>query len=77
MDVDAAAGIAAAVEQMPNLTALLIDDCDLGTEGAKCIAKAIAAGKLPKLRTLSCCTCEITAAGAYYLARYGLTWPDS
>lgn len=44
-----------------------MDDCELGTKGARELAGALR--KLTNLRTLSLCTCEITAAGAYVLAK--------
>ena len=69
-DAEAAQQLSRALQHLPQLTALYLDDCEIGTEGARHIASALK--KLTNLRTLSLCTCEITAAGAYVLARYKL-----
>jgi len=66
-DAEAAQQLSRALQHLPQLTALYLDDCEIGTEGARHIASALK--KLTNLRTLSLCTCEITAAGAYVLAR--------
>lgn len=66
-DAEAAQQLSRALQHLPQLTALYLDDCEIGTEGARHIASAVK--KLTNLRTLSLCTCEITAAGAYVLAR--------
>jgi hypothetical protein len=57
---------------MPNISALYIDDCEIGSKGAKALAAVLE--ELPSLRTLSLCTCEITASGGYTLARYCGVW---
>ena len=67
-DAEAAQQLSRALLHLPALTALYLDDCEIGTEGARHIAGAVK--KLSNLQTLSLCTCEITAAGAYVLARY-------
>lgn len=67
-DEEAVSQLARALQHFPSLEVLYIDDCELGSGGAKHIAAAVK--KLSNLRTLSLCTCEITAAGAYILARY-------
>ena len=56
------------------LTALYLDDNEFGTDGAKSIAKNLKF--LSKLKTLSCCTCEITAGGAYFLAKTASAIPS-
>jgi Ran GTPase-activating protein (RanGAP) involved in mRNA processing and transport len=66
-DAESAAQLSRALQHIPGLSALFLDDCELGSEGARHIAAAVK--KLKNLRTLSLCTCEITAAGAYMLAR--------
>ncbi len=70
-DAEAAQQLSRALQHLPQLTALYLDDCEIGTEGARHIASAVK--KLTNLRTLSLCTCEITAAGAYVLARYAFS----
>lgn len=66
-DEEAAEQLSRALHHLPGLTALYLDDCEIGSTGARHIAAALK--KLSNLRTLSLCTCEITAAGAYALAR--------
>lgn len=67
-DGEAVGQLARALQHFPSLEALYVDDCEIGSSGARHIAAAVK--KLSNLRTLSLCTCEITAAGAYVLARY-------
>jgi len=66
-DADAAAQLARALDRMPTIETLMIDDCELGSQGAKHIANAVKG--MPNLKTLSMCTCEITASGGYHLAK--------
>jgi Ran GTPase-activating protein 1 len=66
-DADAAAQLARALDRMPTIEVLMIDDCELGSEGAKHIAAGVM--KMPNLKMLSMCTCEITASGGYHLAK--------
>jgi Ran GTPase-activating protein (RanGAP) involved in mRNA processing and transport len=55
------------VHHLAGLQTLYLDDCEIGSAGARHIAAALK--KLQNLRTLSLCTCEISAAGAYAVAR--------
>jgi Ran GTPase-activating protein (RanGAP) involved in mRNA processing and transport len=48
---------------------LFIDDNEFGTEGAVILSKSLQ--KL-NLITFSACSCELTARGAYYIARLSL-----
>ena len=49
------------------LEELFMDDNEIGTEGAVVLSKSLSS--LPLTR-LSLCTCELTAKGAIYIARY-------
>lgn len=53
---------------------LAIDDNAIESDGARLLAECIP--NMPSLRTLSACTCEITAAGAYLLAKRAASSPS-
>ena len=65
-DAEAAQQLSRALQHLPQLTALYLDDCEIGTEGARHIASAVK--NLSNLRTLSLCTCGICELGGYLLA---------
>lgn len=54
-------------ESIPSLEEVYLDDNDIGTDGVKEFISSLQ--KLNNLKVLSLCTCEITAAGAYAIAR--------
>lgn len=67
LDEDLSEQLSSALKSLKALTHLQLDDNELGSQGAKNIAAAMS--HMPALRTLSCTGCEITADGAYALAR--------
>lgn len=56
-----------ALDHLPSLQALYLDDNEIGSKG--CHLLAIVIKKLNNLKLLSLCTCEITASGGYAIAK--------
>lgn len=68
IDEDLCEKVSEALKQLPGLSVLLLDDNELGGEGASILVDGLKA--LAGLSKLSCCSCEITAGGAFRIARY-------
>lgn len=63
--------IAAMLQTQKQLVELHLDDNEIGTDGVIAISSAIWSDKsqMTRLRILTLCTCEITSAGAYKIAK--------
>jgi len=59
--------LARALSHFTSLATLLLDDNEIGTDGVKKISVSLK--KLVNLKILSLCFCELTAAGAYIVAK--------
>lgn len=59
-----------AIKQLTELRSLSIDDSEFSVKQATLLAKAFESiVSISKLEKLSLCTCELTAKGAYHIAK--------
>ena len=68
LDADSAVELARLVSGMSLLEELSVDDNSIESEGISALA-TVGLAKSSALRSLSVCTCEVTASGAYRLAK--------
>ena len=63
--------MASLLAELSTLEELYLDDNEIGTDGAVALVSSWkAASAMKQLKVLSLGTCDLTARGAYYIARY-------